>query len=186
MSETETYSENTQEKTAQASAQNTAPGQDAQTDAQAAQSGDNAATQTEDGAAADQAAAESAASSVDFSEINNSIGARLSAPTVVTPEDETLQVLEENGAQIAQYTFIVGGIPCGVRFSPDFNADISGVTDELGASPFTGTDEDVVNIPGAILGRWVTVDGQYVLIVADENPENFNALFEDYKALTVS
>lgn len=152
---------------------------------QAAQSGDNAAAQTEDSAAA-QTPAEPAESSVDFSEVNETLGARLSAPTVVTPENETLQTVEENGAQIAQYTFLVGSIPCGIRFSPDFTADISGVTDELGASPFTGSGDEVVNISGAILGHWVTVDGQYVLIVADENPEYFNELFEDYKAITTN
>ena len=165
---------------AAAAAQNAAPDQSAQADGQAAQSGDN----TENGDAADQTPTQPAESTVDFAEINNTIGARLAAPTVVAPENETLQVLEENGAQIAQYTFLVGSIPCGIRFSPDFNADISGVTNDAGATPFSGTDEEVVNIPGAILGRWVTVDGQYVLIVADENPEYFNELFEDYKTIT--
>ena len=159
-------------------AQSTDPDQSAQTDEQAAQ--------TEDGADASQATTEPAESSVNFDEVNNTLGARLSAPTVVTPESEDLQLVEENGAQIAQYTFLVGSIPCGVRFSPDFTADISGVTDEAGASPFTGSDEEVVNISGAIMGRWVTVDGQYVLIVADENPEYFNELFEDYKAITTN
>ena len=165
---------------AAAAAQNAAPDQSAQADGQAAQSGDN----TENGDAADQTPTQPAESTVDFAEINNTIGARLAAPTVVAPENETLQVLEENGAQIAQYTFLVGSIPCGIRFSPDFNADINGVTNHAGATPFSGTDEEVVNIPGAILGRWVTVDGQYVLIVADENPEYFNELFEDYKTIT--
>ena len=165
---------------AAAAAQNAAPDQSAQADGQAAQSGDN----TENGDAADQTPTQPAESTVDFAEINNTIGARLAAPTVVAPENETLQVLEENGAQIAQYTFLVGSIPCGIRFSPDFNADISGVTNDAGATPFSGTDEEVVNISGAILGRWVTVDGQYVLIVADENPEYFNELFEDYKTST--
>ena len=165
---------------AAAAAQNAAPDQSAQADGQAAQSGGN----TENGDAADQTPTQPAESTVDFAEINNTIGARLAAPTVVAPENETLQVLEENGAQIAQYTFLVGSIPCGIRFSPDFNADISGVTNDAGATPFSGTDEEVVNIPGAILGRWVTVDGQYVLIVADENPEYFNELFEDYKTIT--
>ena len=166
---------------AAAAAQNTAPDQAGE---QAAQSESDPAAQTGDAAAADQTPAEPAESSVDFAEINNTVGARLAAPTVVAPENETLQVLEENGAQIAQYTFLVGSIPCGIRFSPDFNADISGVTNDAGATPFSGTDEEVVNIPGAILGRWVTVDGQYVLIVADENPEYFNELFEDYKTIT--
>ena len=165
---------------AAAAAQNAAPDQSAQADGQAAQSGDN----TENGDAADQTPTQPAESTVDFAEIHNTVGARLAAPTVVAPENETLQVLEENGAQIAQYTFLVGSIPCGIRFSPDFNADISGVTNDAGATPFSGTDEEVVNIPGAILGRWVTVDGQYVLIVADENPEYFNELFEDYKTIT--
>ena len=164
---------------AAAAAQNTAPDQGGQSE-------DNSAAQAENDAAASQNPAEPAESSVDFAEINNTLGARLAAPTVVTPENETLQIVEENGAQIAQYTFLVGSIPCGVRFSPDFTADISGVTDETGAGPFKGDGEEVVNIAGAILGRWVTVDGQYVLIVADENPENFNALLEDYKTITTN
>ena len=169
-------------QSAEAAAQNAAKDQSAQ----AAQNEGSEAARTEDGEAAGQTPAEPAESTVDFTEINNTLGARLDAPTVVAPENETLQIVEENGAQIAQYTFLVGSVPCGVRFSPDFTADISGVTDETGASPFTGDGEEVVNIPGAILGRWVTVDGQYVLIVADENPENFNALLEDYKTITTN
>ena len=176
------------EESAQAAAQSAeAAAQNAANEnAQAAQNEGSEAAQTEDGSAAGQTPAEPAESTVDFAEINNTLGARLAAPTVVAPESETLQIVEENGAQIAQYTFLVGSTPCGVRFSPDFTADISGVTDETGASPFTGDGEEVVNIPGAILGRWVTVDGQYVLIVADENPENFNALLEDYKTITTN
>ena len=159
-----------------------------------------AASQAAQSAEAAQAAAEQAAPSeeadgpltVDESNLDDgaiddlhaSTGANLSRPTVIPIDSESCEIVEENGVQIAQYTFLSGSVAGGVRFCADTNVDISGVTDENGAGPFTDGTEDVVNLGGALMARWVAPNGQYVMIATTEDEEQFNRLLEEMKALT--
>ena len=144
---------------------------------QAAPSEDEGNTLTTDSGTLDDSALES---------LNASTGANLSRPTVIPIDSESCEIVEENGVQIAQYTFLSGSVAGGVRYCPDTNADISGVTDENGAGPFTDGAEETVNLGGALMARWFAPNGQYVMIATTEDEEQFNRLVEEMKALTAS
>jgi hypothetical protein len=120
----------------------------------------------------------------EFEQINAATGANISRPTAVSVDQEAYELVEENGAQIAQYTFLSGSVNCGVRYCGDTSVDITGVTDENGNSPFLASSEDVVNIGGALMARWLTANGQYVLIATTEEEEQFYRLYEEMKAIT--
>ena len=154
---------------------------DAQAEAAAQESGETAADNTGDGfLSVDTPNTDDNA----IAELNAATGANIARPTVVQVDSESCEVVQENGAQIAQYTFLSGSVAGGIRFCADPNVDISGVTDENGNGPFDGTDQDVVNLGGALMGRWTAPNGQYVLIAVTEDEEYFNLLLEEMKAVT--
>ena len=119
-----------------------------------------------------------------FQQINSATGACIDRPTVVPVDQEEYTIQQENDAQIAQYIFLSGNVNCGVRYCADTSVDISGVTDDSGESPFLASSEEVINLGGALITRWVNDDGQYVLIATTEDEEQFRLLLEEMKNIT--
>ena len=119
-----------------------------------------------------------------FEQINAATGASIARPTVVPVDQEEYTTLQENNAQIAQYIFLSGNVNCGVRYCGDTSVDISGVTDGSGESPFLASSEEVINLGGALITRWVTDAGQYVLIATTEDEDQFRLLLEEMKNIT--
>ena len=119
-----------------------------------------------------------------FQQINASTGAQIARPTVVPVDQEEYTTLQENNAQIAQYIFLSGNVNCGVRYCGDTTVDISGVTDGTGESPFLASSEEVINLGGALITRWVTDDGQYVMIATTEDEDQFRLLLEEMRNIT--
>ena len=133
------------------------------------------------------AAAETEPSLLDesvFQQINSATGANISRPTVVPVDHEEYTTLMENNAEIAQYIFLSGNVNCGVRFCADTSVDISGVADENGDNPFLASSEEVVNLGGALISRWATDEGQYVLIATTEDEEQFRLLLDEMRNIT--
>lgn len=133
------------------------------------------------------AAAETEPSLLDesvFQQINSATGANISRPTVVPVDHEEYTTLMENNAEIAQYIFLSGSVNCGVRFCADTSVDISGVADENGENPFLASSEEVVNLGGALISRWATDEGQYVLIATTEDEEQFRLLLDEMRNIT--
>ena len=119
-----------------------------------------------------------------FQQINAATGANISRPTVVPVDHEEYTTLMENNAEIAQYIFLSGSVNCGVRFCADTSVDISGVADENGENPFLASSEEVVNLGGALISRWATDEGQYVLIATTEDEEQFRLLLDEMRNIT--
>ncbi len=119
-------------------------------------------------------------------EINQRTGARIARPTNVEIPYEQFETVMLDDVEIAQYAFEAGGVQCGVRFCPDFNLCISEIPTEDGSMLFDGSHtEETVTINGCMAAHWETVDGQYVLVVASEDAEFFNSLYEEIKAGTI-
>ena len=118
-------------------------------------------------------------------EINSAIGGRLCRPTSYSIGIENIQLINENGVDIAQYYFVADDIPCGVRFSPDFKADISGAVKEDGTTLFADEEGEVTAMEhdGALVSRFITVDGQYVLVVGTTDRGFHDAMMNEIRGL---
>ena len=96
---------------------------------------------TDDGTIVENGIARTPCSSLD--EINNALGGKLCKPVTVDSVDVSMELdKDENGVEFGTYIFSISDIYCGVRFSPDFNADLSGVVKEDGTSLFEGMEGD--------------------------------------------
>lgn len=139
---------------------------------------------TDDGTIVENGIARTPCSSLD--EINNALGGKLCKPVTVDSVDVSMELdKDENGVEFGTYIFSISDIYCGVRFSPDFNADLSGVVKEDGTSLFEGMEGDfTMEYEGTELAHWVTVDGQYVLLVNSNEKQLFEPLLEELKVLS--
>lgn len=118
-------------------------------------------------------------------ELNNVLGGKVKKPVSVDVADEAMWLVNDNGVDIEQYMFSISGITCGVRFSPDFKADIGGMKDENGVSIFEGQEEEcTLEYGDSEVGRWVTVDGQYILVVKSNELQLFDPLLQELKILS--
>lgn len=90
-------------------------------------------------------------------------------PQNVEVTDEAFAMLDGD-PQIAEYSFTVKGVPCKLRFAKvGIETDISGEVNGEGDPLMGSTDSDTLYVDNDDLNakRWVTVDGQYVLIAYD-------------------
>lgn len=123
-------------------------------------------------------------SSVD--EINELTGGRIARPSNVELPFEEFEIVKVGDTDVAQYVFEAGGVPCGIRFCADFNLCISEMEAEDGSMLFDGShEEEVITYNGSTAAHWETVDGQYVLVIASEDEEFFNSVYEDVRASSV-
>ncbi len=119
-------------------------------------------------------------------EVNQRTGGKIARPTNVELPFEQFEVVTSGEAEIGQYVFEAGGVPCGVRFCSDFNLCISDMLNEDGTLLFEGShEEETVTYNGSTAAHWETVDGQYILVVASEDETFFNSLYEEIRAASV-
>ena len=120
-------------------------------------------------------------------EINEELGGRLSHPAVMGVTDEAFYII--NGEpEIAQYNFSINGMPYTYRFSYDYSADISGIYEGDGTVFENSTGDDFYEGESCKAARFVTTDGQYVLIVDDNgemDSETFKAIAEELFSMSV-
>lgn len=155
-------------------------GEEAAANAAAAEA--EAGTEAEAGAPADNGYVNY--TSID--ELNNALGSKIGRFSDDSVSDESFQTVNENGVDIAQYVCLANGIPFGVRFSPDFEASISGATKEDGTDLLEGVeDETVVEYENCLVTRFVTVDGQYVVIAGTTDESIFNNALSQIRATSV-
>lgn len=103
-------------------------------------------------------------------ELSEKINCAMITPDNVMPEDEKY-VLIDGEPQIAEYSFTVDGMECSLRCAAvGTDVDISGIKDG-GKSAFAEADEDnyYKETDEYKAQRWLTVDGQYVFAVMDNN-----------------
>lgn len=123
-------------------------------------------------------------------ELNNELGLRLAGPGVMGVTDNYYNIVDCEEFKIAEYGFTVNGYECVFRGSPIYDHDISGVYLEKGLA-YEGkdvTDEiDYVFSGEYKLGRWATIDGQYVFLLLDPNKDmdedTFKSIAEELKYL---
>ncbi len=119
-------------------------------------------------------------------EINQLLGGKLRHPAVMGVTDEKFSVVEAGDYQIAQYEYSVNGIPYTFRFSPNFEADISGIY-EKGEQLFADrASDEIKEFEGGKAARFVTADGQYVLTAKDNGAldlETFKSIAAEQQAL---
>ena len=120
--------------------------------------------------------------------LNEKFGCKLTHPAVMGVSDEAFSALETENENIAQYKFSLGGFEYSLRFSPEFEKDISGLY--IGNNTaFAGVSGDA-NISSSDFkaARWTTVDGQYCLSVSDKgnmDANSFNNVATEIKNATI-
>ena len=102
-------------------------------------------------------------------EVNAEVGCYLCAVGVMGKSNEHFAVCDMGEYKIAEYQYTLGGNQICFRCAP-VTTDISGVYDEYiqkaFAEPCGDTIETVIT-DTMKLARWATLDGQYVLMIAD-------------------
>ena len=123
-------------------------------------------------------------------EINAEVGCYLCEPGVMGKSNEHFAVCDMGEYKIAEYQFTLGGNRICFRCAP-VTTDISGVYDEAVqkafAEPCDGTI-DTVTTDTMKLARWATLDGQYVLMVADNGEmglDSFEMIVDDASQETI-
>ena len=123
-------------------------------------------------------------------EINAEVGCYLCEPGVMGKSNEHFAVCDMGEYKIAEYQFTLGGNRICFRCAP-VTTDISGVNDETVqkafAEPCDGTI-DTVTTDTMKLARWATLDGQYVLMVADNGEmglDSFEMIVDDASQETI-
>lgn len=124
-----------------------------------------------------------------LAEINEIAGTKLMHPGVMGVSDETFCTITGVDAVLADYDFTVAGYRWCFRAGAVANYDISGVY--IGGVPaFSGEPNDRIEYAegeGYKLARWFTIDGQYVLSVADGGEmeqETFVSIAEEMCEMT--
>jgi len=121
-------------------------------------------------------------------ELNEKFGGRLAKPPVMGVSDEHFSYIDNDSSRIAQYNFSLGGYEYTFRFSDNMKDDISGINTGNGTL-FEGiVGEANLSTSEVKASRWFTVDGQYVLMVTDNNKmeaSQFSDIAEEITVLTV-
>ena len=106
-------------------------------------------------------------------EVNEKVGGKLCAPAAMGVENKYFAVM--NDGEMGEYRFSIGGYDYNFRFAPATTEDISGLWVEKGTA-FSEENQkniqkvddlELVYTDSAKLARWMNIDGQYVLNVAD-------------------
>lgn len=119
--------------------------------------------------------------------LNEDFGGRLAKPELMQVSNESFTGLSTDNEKIAQYVFTYDGFEYTLRYSPDFEKDISGlyqgdktVFADMNLEANIATDKFKAS-------KWLTVDGQYVLSVSDDNKLDsgvFSSIADDIKSVT--
>ena len=120
-------------------------------------------------------------------EINEVTHGNLCSPAAMGAEGTYYAVM--NDGEMAEYRFTMNGMDYCFRFAPAMTEDISGVyVGEGTAFPDEyGGDVDVASTDNMKLARWMTIDGQYVLMVTDDGAmenDTFLGIAGEMKAQT--
>lgn len=121
-------------------------------------------------------------------QLNEKFGCKLARPGVMGVSDEAYTALETENEIIAQYNFSLGGYDYTLRYSPEFEKDISGLYIGKGTAFEGVSGEATVSSDEFKAARWMTVDGQYVLSVADKGKMDsaaFESAAEEIRSLTI-
>ena len=102
-------------------------------------------------------------------EINEEVGCYLCTAGFMGRTDEHFAVCDMGEYKMAEYQFTLGGDRICFRCAP-VTTDISGVNDETVQKAFAepcGDTIETVITDTMKLARWLTLDGQYLLMIAD-------------------
>lgn len=122
-------------------------------------------------------------------EINDEVGGKLIHPAVMGVTREQFFVSDMGKYKIAEYDFLINGMPYEFRFSP-VSLDISQMDNE-GKPVFSNeakADIEFKTTDKAKLARWFTADGQYVLTALDDGAleeETFEMIAQEMRDMTV-
>lgn len=122
-------------------------------------------------------------------EINEQVGCNLRGPCAMCAINERFSVGDMGEYKMAQYQFTMCGFDYTFRCAPT-TEDISGVYNHTGKTAFAeSSDEELqlVTVDGIRLARWLTIDGQYVLMVEDHgemNDKSFQNIAQEMMELT--
>ncbi|MCR5150896.1 MAG: hypothetical protein K6B52_06695 [Clostridiales bacterium] len=114
-------------------------------------------------------------------ELNAACGAKLSKLAETEVTNESFSTIDGDGI-LGEYKFNIGENEICVRFAANFDNDISGVYVD-GASAFKEKyNEETVATDEYRLSRWITVDGQYVVIapIAFDEKE-FDSVVKEFR-----
>jgi len=123
-------------------------------------------------------------------EINAEVGCNLCKPAAMGVSDEHFAVGDMGEYKMAQYDFTIGGYDYTFRCAP-VTEDISGIYEEKVQDAFSGPCGDevqTVTTDTMKLARWITIDGQYVLMVTDNGEmeeDNFASIAREMADLTM-
>ena len=125
-------------------------------------------------------------------EINDAVGCNLCKPAAMGVSEEHFAVGDMGEYKMAQYNFSICGYAYTFRCAP-VTEDISGLAyeevEKAFAEPGSGEVETVV-VPDTLkAARWMTIDGQYVLSVADNgemDEETFAGIAQEMYTLTTT
>ena len=124
-----------------------------------------------------------------LAEINELVGSNLQHMPVMGVTDERFSVIETENYLIAQYDFSVNGLSYTMRCAAVAYEDISGVYigGESAFGDYTGETQYAFG-EGVKLSRWLDINGQYVLILKDEEnvmgEETFRLITEEAMIMT--